>query len=303
MPKKIISFIAFFIIVIVLWFSFFKPYDHHISFKVDVPPGTLYDMMTDEKTWQNLNKDLIISDKDKFKSLTQELLIDEKPFELLWNFENKNDTNAIVHLDYLNKNNSLKERYLSLFKASDNQDSLIKLSNFFKTQANNFSNSFRVKVNGLDTLPPMVYLYVNQSTTRNKKAGNMIQNNARLFMKNKDSLVTKTGNPFNFVKSWYLSTDSIQFRYAFPVKSQAYYPTDKFVKVDSLPETPVLKATFYGNYSLSDQAWTTLYHYAERNNIPIDLTPIEIFYNNPMFGGNDRQWKAEVFMPLKKSSR
>lgn len=303
MGKKILKFLGLLFLVVVIWFSFIKTYDHHIQFKVDVPAGTMYDLLLKENTWVNLNKELKIKDYNKFKSIQQELNVNGLPFNMLWTFENKNDTNAIVHLDFTNEKHSLKERYLSLFKSSENLDSLIKLSQSLKTKANNFSKAFKIEINGIDSIPKMTYLYVSQNTMRIKKAGDMIQNNARLFVKNQDSLVTKTGNTFVYVKDWDLETDSIHFRYAFPVKSKATYPIDDIVNVDTLEKQAALKATFYGNYSLSDQAWLALYHYAERNEIDIDLTPIEIFYNNPMLGGDDKKWKAEIFMPIKNSSR
>jgi effector-binding domain-containing protein len=302
MLKKVLRSLAFLFLIVVIWFSFFKTYDHQISFEVNVPQGTMYDILTSEIGWQKLNKELKIKDKDIFNSFLQELKINNKPFDLEWKFESKNDTNAIVKLNILNKENSLKERYLSLFKASENLDSLILISSVFKTKANSFATSIKIEINGQDTIPAQTYLYVNEQSMRENKAGKMIKSNGQLFAKNRDSLVTKTGNTFVYVQKWDLETDTIKFRYAFPIKSQKTYPVDEKVMVAEIPQTPALKATFYGNYSLSDQAWIALYNYAERQNIPIELTPIEIFYNNPMLGGDDRLWKAEVFMPIKKTS-
>lgn len=301
MIKKLLKLSVVLFVVFMIWFSFFKTYDHEISFNVNVPSGTMYDIITSEIGWQKLGKELKIKNKDKFKSFTQEININNVPFELDWKFENVNDTNAIVRLNMLNKENSLKERYLSFFKSSNNLDSLILISKAYKTKANTFATAFRIEMNGIDTIPAQTYLYVNEKSKRDSKAGKMIKSNGHLFSKNRDSLVTKTGETFVYVQNWDLKTDDINFRYAFPVKPQDNYPTDDKVKVDKISETPALKATFYGNYSLSDQAWIALYNYAERKDISIELKPIEIFYNNPMLGGDDRQWKAEVFMPLKSN--
>ena len=59
-----------------------------------------------------------------------------------------------------------------------------------------------------------------------------------------------------------------------------------------------LKATYNGNYITSDRAWYALLEHAERNAIKVSETPIEVFYNNPNFGGDELQWNAEIFMPL-----
>ncbi len=303
MINKLLKFSAVLFVIFIVWFSFFKTYDHQVFFTVNIPSGTMYDIVSAEVGWEQLNKDLQIKDKEIFKRFVQDLTIDNVPFELQWNFENRNDTNAVVRLNILNKENSLKERYLSLFQSSDNLDSIIFISQAFKAKANTFARSFRIEINGEDTLPSDVhYLYVNESSERNKKAGKMIKSNAMLFSKNRDSLVTKLGNPFVYVQNWDLETNHIDFRYAFPIEEQNSYPVDDKVLFDKLESRPALKATFYGNYSLSDNAWVALYQYAQRNDIAVELTPIEIFYNNPMLGGDDKKWKAEVFMPLKLST-
>jgi len=302
MIKKTLKFSAVLILILIIWFSFFKTYDHEINFEVNVPTGTMYDILSSDIGWRKLGKELDIKDKVVFKSFIQDIKINNTPFELQWKFENKNDTNAVVHLNLLNKKNSLAERYKCLFRTSEHLDSLVLISQAFKTKANTFATAFKIEINGKDTIPAQTYLYVDEQSKRDRKAGKMIKSNGQLFAKNRDSLVTKTGEPFVYVQNWDLDTDDIQFRYAFPVKPQESYPEDDKVKVGQMNKRPALKATFYGNYSLSDQAWLALYNYAERQNIPIELTPIEVFYNNPMLGGDDRLWRAEVFMPLKKSS-
>lgn len=302
MINKILKFSIVLFVVFIGWFSFIKTYDHEITFLVKVPSGTMYDIVSAEVAWRQLNKDLNITGKEVFKEFVQDVNINNTPFELQWKFENRNDTNAVVKVNFLNKKNSLKERYLCLFKSSPNLDSIIFMSQAFKTKADAFARSFKVEIDGIDTIPSQTYLYVEAKTKRDQKAGKMIKNNGYLFSKNKDSLVTKTGETFVYVNNWDLETDDIEFRYAFPVETQSTYPVDAMVMVDKMLRTPALKATFYGNYSLSDQAWVALYNYANRNDIAIDLTPIEIFYNNPMLGGDDRQWKAEVFMPIKPTT-
>ena len=302
MVKKLLKFSIALFLLLIIWFSFFKKYDHEISFVVKVPSGTMYDILTSEIGWLRLDKELNIKEKEVFNSFTQELDINNTLFELRWKLENRNDTNALVRLNILNKENSLKERYLSLFQSSENLDSLILISQAFKAKANTFSTNFKIEINGQDTIPAQTYLYAEGQSKRDKKAGKMIKSNGYLFAKNNDSLITKIGETFVYVKDWNLENDSIKFRYAFPVTPQNSYPVDDLVKVDEIKQMPALKATFYGNYSLSDQAWVALYNYAKMNDIPIELTPIEIFYNNPMLGGDDRLWKAEVFMPIKTTT-
>jgi len=43
-----------------------------------------------------------------------------------------------------------------------------------------------------------------------------------------------------------------------------------------------------------------LLDYAENHDIVVDKKPLEVFYSNPNFGGDELQWEAEIFMPIKE---
>jgi effector-binding domain-containing protein len=69
-----------------------------------------------------------------------------------------------------------------------------------------------------------------------------------------------------------------------------------------IPATRALKAIYNGNYITSDRAWYTLLDYAEKMKEEVTPLPLEVFHNNPNMGGNELQWKAEIYMPLKEKS-
>ena len=75
-------------------------------------------------------------------------------------------------------------------------------------------------------------------------------------------------------------------------------PTHSIIKYKRIFAKKALKATYNGNYITSDRAWYTLMKKAEDLGKEVELTPIEYFYNNPNFGGNEINWKAEIFMPI-----
>lgn len=296
--KKGLGFISVLVLIVIIWFSFIKTYDHQIEFEVNLPKGSIYHMILDSNNWDREN--VKTKNKSLYTSIVQTLEIENKPFQVLWQFENLNDTSSTVKLYFKNKNQSLRERYKSLFNQSQNLDSLVEISKYFKEKAQNFSDLFSIKIEGIDTVSATAYMYVEHKTKRAEKARDMINSDALLFRKNQDSLVIKNGKTFVKVKNWKTESDSIIFRYAFPVKNQKTYPTDRYVKADTLESQKALKAIFYGNYSISDQAWLALYHYAERKGIKLELSPIEIYYNNPMLGGDDKKWKTQVYMPIKE---
>ncbi len=77
-------------------------------------------------------------------------------------------------------------------------------------------------------------------------------------------------------------------------------PIHKDLKYKQFNSVKALKAIYNGNYITSDRAWYALLDKAEGKNIELAKTPIEVFYNNPNFGGNELLWKAEIFMPIKE---
>jgi len=37
-----------------------------------------------------------------------------------------------------------------------------------------------------------------------------------------------------------------------------------------------------------------------KNDIALTELPMEVFHSNPNMGGNELEWKAEIYMPLKE---
>ena len=106
------------------------------------------------------------------------------------------------------------------------------------------------------------------------------------------------GRPFLIINEWDMKNDKIQYDFCFPIVDNDTlfeHPDILFKKIES---KKALKATYNGNYISSDRAWYALLDYAEKNNIEVDRTPIEIFHNNPNMGGDELKWSAEIYMPL-----
>jgi len=113
-----------------------------------------------------------------------------------------------------------------------------------------------------------------------------------------DNHIEITGKPFLEVYEWDVQNQKVKYNYCFPIKQSDSLPQNNEVKFKKINSKKALKATYYGNYRTSDRAWFTIYDYAIRNDIRIEHTPLEIFYNNPFTGGNELEWRAEIYMPI-----
>jgi effector-binding domain-containing protein len=77
-------------------------------------------------------------------------------------------------------------------------------------------------------------------------------------------------------------------------------PQHQIIKFKEIKSQKSIKAIYHGNYISSDRAWYKLLQYAEKKNMNLFSQPIEVYHNNPNFGSNDRDWKTEIYMPIKE---
>ena len=108
------------------------------------------------------------------------------------------------------------------------------------------------------------------------------------------------GPPSVRIREWDHGLGLLKFDFCFPI-----LPIDSLPMIDAFhykkfKRENVLKVEYYGNYITSDRAWYQAIYYAERNGYKINGLPIEYFYNNPNLGMNESEWKAEVYLPVKR---
>jgi effector-binding domain-containing protein len=59
-----------------------------------------------------------------------------------------------------------------------------------------------------------------------------------------------------------------------------------------------LKTDFYGNYAITDITWVGLAEEAKQLGYRINNKLIEVYFNDPHSGGNELDWKAEIYMGI-----
>ena len=115
-----------------------------------------------------------------------------------------------------------------------------------------------------------------------------------------DRGVQLDGPPMVVVNSWDMEKDSIDYHFAQPIIRSEKLPIGTDIEYRRIFNKPALKAMYYGNYITSDRAWYALLDYAKTNGYDVENTAVEVFYNNPNTGGDELNWKAEVYLPLKQ---
>ncbi len=299
--KKIVIITLILLSGLSVWYLFIKEHDYKVSFKVKGTPGSVYHQIISWESWgpDPKIKNITTIDTALFEMVYQKVKLKDTILNLEWSLESVSDSITKIEVGVTSNEHSVINRLGILTGETAYTRSLKRELKEFGKRVNDFARNFRIKIEGISEIPSLQYLYVSSKSSRFGKAGMMLRANADLYPSILENGVEESGAPFVKVTAWDIVSDDIKFNFGFPIIHKDSLPTNAIIKYDKSPAQKALKATFYGNYRNSDQAWFALIEYAKRRNILVKKKPLEIFYNNPMHEGNASQWKAEIFLPIK----
>jgi len=290
----LIAFIA--LVALSVWY-FSKPFDYRVTFESKALPGTINQSL---KLWvKSLNNSEIIK-SHSLNEIEQSIIDNEDLYTYRWQLEQKNDSITKVSVGIIDSNSSSTKRIATLFKNTKiKETSKANVKDFMEVLQEHLE-SHDVKVVGEANSPEVYCAYLSYKTEQMLKANEMMKNYVYLsneLLKNKIEL---QGNPMVEITKWDQKKDSINFNFCFPIVYQDSLPTHPEIKYKKIESQKSLKAIYHGNYISSDRAWYRLLQYAKKKNLTLIGKPIEVFHNNPIYGIDDRNWKTEIYMPLKE---
>jgi len=294
--------VSILVLIFITWYFMVKKYDYQIYFTAKTSPGIVYNNIRAIKKWDSSNKfnDFIILNKKPFSDIQQLINLKDSTFIFEWRILAINDSISKIKVGIKDVNNSIKTRLLLLFHKPRFIIQSIEKIEGFRKELYNKSQSFKVSIKGLDTLPGYSNaIYIPLKSKMRDKASEMFKKIIFLTMYMKEHQIKRIGDPFIEVTKWDIKNDSIYFNFGFPVEHRDVYPADSIIKIKSIKSKKALKAVFNGNYRISDRAWFVLYNYAKRHHIQTENEPFEIFLNDPHNGGSELDWKAAVYLPIK----
>lgn len=285
------------------WYLFIKPEDYIVRFTAKTSPGAIF---TEVEKWNSIHQktdtfSFKIRSKKTFSAIDETIIKNGEPYDFNWKFTSINDSITKVVVGITQKNKSISNRLKIPFLNTNIEKMAIATVRDFKNGIDNqLKYKYKVAVAGIDTIPKRTYAYLEFKNIKiDKKAEQMMKYNNRLLQIINKYEIKKGKHPFLVIKKWDLDANTIDFRFCFPVKNLDSTKLYKDIKFDELAPKRALKAIYNGNYMTSDKGWFALYEYAKRHAIDIEYTPVEIFYDNPFYGGDELTWKTAVFMPLK----
>ncbi|MDG1979936.1 MAG: AraC family transcriptional regulator [Flavobacteriaceae bacterium] len=293
--KKISAIIGFILVGFLLWYLIIKPYDYLVTFKVKTSAGTINQTI---KLWNTSIANLNPVKQENIANLSQQIEVKDSIHNYKWSISSLNDSISKVNVYVTDEEHSFANRISIPFGTTDFEKRIEYTVTDFIAKLKEHLKKIKVTVVGKDTTRSTYAAYISVKGLQIEKARGMMQNYSLLTSVLSAENIEMNGTPFVEITNWNIQNDSIAYNFCFPVIKSDSLPIDPRIQYKQYNGVKALKATYNGNYITSDRAWYALLDYADNHDIVVDKKPLEVFYSNPNFGGDELQWEAEIFMPV-----
>ena len=297
--RKLVIGIGIIVLGGLIWYLFIKSHDYRVTFHASADQGTINQTI---KIWNSTLERSKINGTRGLEELTQELQFGDSTHLYEWQIKALNDSVSKVQVYAKDKSHSLVNKIKIPFTDTDFEKRTRKTLLDFSSKLNEHLGKFKISLAGKASLEPTYCAYVKVKTTQYGKADGMMKNYPFLGSFLAENNVELNGRPFIEVTHWDIEKDSLEYNFCYPIIGSDSLPEHPLLNYKQFPGAKTLKAIYNGNYITSDRAWYALLNYAEKLQESAVPLPIEVFHNNPNMGGNELEWKAEIYMPLKESS-
>ena len=294
--KKISAIIGFILGVFLLWYLIIKPYDYLVTFKVKTSAGTINQSI---KLWNTSLANSSPIQQENLKNLTQQIIVKDSTFNYDWSISSVNDSISKVNVYVTDIDHSFANKISIPFGTTDFEKRTQNTITDFIDKLKEHLNKIRVRVVGIDSTRTTYCAYIPMKGLQIEKARGMMQNYSLLTSVLSAENIEMNGTPFVEITNWNTQNDSIAYNFCFPVIKSDSLPIDPRIQYKQYSGVKALKASYNGNYITSDRAWYALLDYAGNNDIEIVKKPLEVFYSNPNFGGDELKWEAQIYLPIK----
>lgn len=300
MKRKISLVIVVVLFISLAWYLFLKPNDYLVTFQAPTFPGAINQTV---KIWNEAMRTKAPLQQNGVRHLRQELKFNDSVVEYNWEIIPLSDSTSKVKVRIKDLEHSLMNKIMIPFTNSVMEQRAKKNLLNFNDLLQKHIQTFKVKVVGEETLEPSFCAYVTVKCAQSDKAFKMMTDFPFLssFVE-EHGLVAERRVPFVEIVDWNIEQDSIKYNFCYPIVESDSLPLNKEIKYKHFPGFKALKAIYNGNYITSDRSWYRLLDFAENNALDLENTPVEVFYSNPNNGGNELDWKAEIFMPIKEKN-
>lgn len=300
--KQIILSVFLLFTLFIIWYFGFKKSDYVITFKEKAATGTVFQGILEwTATRQKKQGEVyVIKERNNFDFIKQEMTYNGKTLEYTWELTSLNDTLTAISVGISDQEHSFYNKLTAPFLDTPFKVEQVTKIKELKQGLEEHLKNFKVKFDYEGKSEEVFVAYIHLESVLQEKAQTMIGNDAIITGYLHQNNIKIIGKPYLEIEKWDLDKETLSFNYCFPIDKNSPYIENKAVKFKKIPSIKGLKATYYGNYRTSDRGWFAILDYAKKNNIKLDLKPIEHFMNNPFNGGQEIEWQTHILIPFAK---
>lgn len=293
--RKIVGIIALGASVAIIWYVFVRAHEFEVNFVAKTSPG---DIIQTLRIWNKSLTNTTSVTVDSMNSLSQEIQWKNRSYLYLWNFVTVDDSTTRVRVLISEKGNELTNKLLVPISAPAIETDAAEIVKTFHALLQVHLQITKVKIVGLAEIPPTFCVCRSITTAQTEKAYGMMKDYDILTSIVSSHHLEANGPPIVRVNEWSHTADRLAFDFCFPIKKTQAIPAIDSVAFKEFEKQKALKAEYHGNYITSDRAWYALISAAREAGYNVTGFPIEYFHHNPNLGLNERQWKADVYLPV-----
>ena len=279
------------------WYLLIRPYDLQVRMKLRTKPGVVKQLV---KLWDKNDPERHIVAFDDEEVLEQQVAINEHQYQLRWMTEMINDSITQIKVRITEPGSAVVNRLSSLITESELEQNARQMLQDFYQLSEGHLKKIRVKIDGIASYPSAYCIYVPLSTSQASKAHGMMANYSLLSTYITENNLMVAGVPFVVVNEWDQENDLIQYDFCYPIMKKDSLPTHQVIRHRQFEGGTALKATYNGNYISSDRAWYELEYEAAKQDLKPTGKIIEYFYDNPNFGGDGLDWRADIYYAIQE---
>lgn len=293
--KRVLAILGVVIVALFIWYFFLKQHDYQVRFQTGTTPGTVSQSL---KTWIQVQEGGRTLSWDGTESVTQRLVFGDSAYTYTWHIKSEHDSLSTVTAYIRDNEHSFQNKWKILFSDTDFEKRSRNTVRVFGETLLDFLKETKVNIIGEAETPDTFCACVEVETSQTGKAGGMMEYYGLLNSVIVGNDIQLNGPPLLRVREWDQAKDSLQFDFCYPIIRSESLPRIRNITYKRLFKEPALKANYNGNYITSDRAWYALMAYAKSNNQEVTGLPIEVFFNNPNSGLYEKDWLAEIYMPI-----
>jgi GyrI-like small molecule binding domain len=286
--------IALTLLIFAVYYFFFHPYEFKVNFSAKTLPG---DIIQTIRIWNRSLDSAQIVEVDSFKHVHQRISIEGREYIYDWYFQLEDSvTNVSVHVSEPARK-VLNKVLVPLSEPSIEKDGSSIVKRFYNVLKQHLEIT-NVSVIGEAKHDSEFCLCHEIEEAQTTKAYGMMKNYLLLSSFIEENGLKLAGSPSVRLKQWSHNQGKLKYDFCFPISPKDSLPVMEGLEYKHFDAFDALKAEYNGNYITSDRAWYALYHHANKFGYKLKGSPVEYFVDNPNFGMNEIQWKAEVFLPI-----